>query len=61
MLGCETVVLSGNAKLLEHLDHGGLELESLSLVHRWWQVPSLDVASHSGSHGDLLEFGVDFS
>ena len=58
--GSETVVLAGQAELLEHVDHGVFELESLLLVHGGWQVESLDVPGDSGSHGNFFETRVDF-
>ncbi len=55
----QTVVLARQTKCLEHLHHGILELESFFLVHRWRQVPALNISGDSCSHGDLVEFGVD--
>ena len=55
----EAVVSAADAELAEDLLHGVLEPDPLVLGHAGRQVPSLDVAGHSGSHGDALEPGVD--
>lgn len=56
----QTVVFAWKSELLEDVDHGVFELESLFLVHRRWQVEPFDVSGDSGSHRDLFKSRVDF-
>ena len=54
------MVFAWKSELLEDVDHGVFELESLFLVHRRWQVEPFDVSGNSGSHRDLFKSRVDF-
>ena len=55
----QTVVVARDSEGFKDLHHPLLELQSLSLVHRWRQVPALHVPRYSRSHRYFLEFGVN--